>query len=270
MNTVDLLKHQIDKFGVVTVMDVLLVEPGTENPLLFLDTLKITSINQEGQQKEIRGGIGAPELIIYDFARSVSVEIQDALASMSSLGTLWGGKMLEDFDYTATFNALVEKKGEKFIVKLPEEIKAANLKDFDKSLVIDSEGQLVYHVEGVAEGDEALELAAPVGVTIVAGSYVKVFVPASAKATVKGGAAALAINSLDLPPTVKLIGSTYFIDQATGKKVNVEIEIPLLKINISGGLTMEAEGDAAVFDFNGKALADPITKNFFILKQLGK
>ena len=88
MNTVDLLKHQIDKFGVVTVMDVLLVEPGTENPLLFLDTLKITSINQEGQQKEIRGGIGAPELIIYDFARSVSVEIQDALASMGSLGTL--------------------------------------------------------------------------------------------------------------------------------------------------------------------------------------
>lgn len=268
MNTVNLLQHQLNKFGVVTVMDVLMLEPGTEEPLLFLDTLKITSINQEGEEKSIRGGIGAPELISYDYARTVSVEIQDALASITSLGMLWGGTLLEDFDYTATFSGIVENQGEDLIVRLPEEIKADDLKDFDESLVIDASSELVYHVDSAEEG--LIKLAKPLEGEIKPGAHVKVFIPASARAEVEGGTAALAVNSLDLPPTVKLVGSTYFIDQATGKKVNVEIEIPLLKINIGGGLTMEAEGDAAVFDFNGKALADPITKNFFVIKQLGK
>ena len=67
-----------------------------------------------------------------------------------------------------------------------------------------------------------------------------------------------------------MVGQTFFIEQATGKHLPMQIEVPLLKINIGGGMTMEAEGDAAVFDFNAKALADPITKNFFVLKQLGK
>ena len=259
MNSTNLLQHQLNKFGVVTVMDILMLDTESSEPVLFLDTLKITSLEQEGEQKEIRGGIGAPKLISYDFARTVTLEIQDALASMSSLQALWGGKALEgDIEYTAIFEAKVNGTE----VTIPEGIKLKTLPDFDKVVVID----IVNKKQGTATGaeDQVLTVA-----DVTDKANVKVFMPDAAVAEQDSGAAGIAVNSTDVPPTVRMIGKTFFIDQATGKQIPMQIEIPLLKISMGGGMTMEAEGDAAVFDFSAEALADPISKDFFRLKQLG-
>ena len=265
MNEMNLLQHQINKFGVVTVMDVLLKDPETKQPVLFLDTLKITSINQEASTKEIRGGIGAPQLINYDYARNVTLEIQDALASLGSLQLLWGGDFIDgDVDYTAVFSAHATEDAGTVSIAIPAEITIGGVAD--EILIIDGLNGKTYNVTAIAGQSLTLDLTA-----VPAGNpELKVFVPATAAASVESGVAALAIKSTSMPPTVEMTGLTFFIDQATGKKVNMEITVPLLKINTSGGLAMEAEGDAAVFDFNGVALADSITKNFFVLKSLGK
>lgn len=263
MDSTNLLQHQMNKFGVVTVMDVLLLDLVTNQPVLLLDTLKITSIAQEGEQKEIRGGIGAPELISYDFARTITLEIQDALASMSSLQMLWGGKALDgDVEYTAMFEA---KAGENGAIAVPEGITLAKSLGEGGALVIDPKQMIVLGVDTdkVYVPTAATDTALTTGAT--EGEIVRVFLPATE--TIAEGAMALAINSVNMPPTVKMVGQTFFIDQNTGAEIPMQIEIPRLKINIGGGLTMEAEGDAAVFDFAGKALADK-NKNFFILKQL--
>ena len=274
MNSTNLLQHQINKFGVITVMDVLLLDIETNQPVLFLDTLKVTSLTQEGESKDIRGGIGAPELISYDFARTVTLEIQDALASMGSLEMLWGGKEYGDkdeegnvinVDYTAMFEAKVNKTGDEgaevYTITIPKDITVEPDKE-KEILILDKENNTSYvpkKAEGfiitLDDGDEPAD-----------GTIVKVFLPATAAKA--HGAMAIAINSIDVPPTVKLVGQTFFIDQATGKKIPMQLEVPKFKINIGGGMAMEAEGDAAVFDFNGKAMADD-NKNFFILKQLG-
>lgn len=265
MKDAGLLQHQIGKMGVVTVMDVLLKDIESGEPLLLLDTLKITSISQEGESKTIRGGIGAPELIDYDFARSVTVTIQDALASLHSLQMLWGGRFIEgDIEYTSVFEARIEEEGEKKVVKLPTGVTPLEGDKLTQALILSTSADAVYTADSVTAG--AIVLGGDQLATAKVNETVKVFILAEIE---EGeGALALAINSLDLPPTVHMIGSTNFIDRATGKKVPMEIEIPLLKINIGGELSMEAEGDAAVFDFNGKALQDPRTKNFFIMKQL--
>lgn len=259
-NAANLLQHQINKFGVVTVMDVLLKDTVTGDPILFLDTLKITSLDQEGEVKEIRGGIGAPKLISYDFARSISVEIQDALASMASLKTLWGGKYVEDADYTAIFETPV-LTGLK--IALPSGVTASDdayAGDDDEHLGAFAINQAT---GGVYQINDDLELTAAPGTTGApeVGDIVKVFINA------EGADVTLAINSVDIPPTVHLVGSTFFIEQSTGAKVPMEIEIPLFKINIGGGMAMEAEGDAAVFDFGGEALADA-NKNFVLIKKI--
>lgn len=265
MSSINLLQHQMNKFGVVTVMDVLLSDISTGKPILFLDTLKMTSITQEGESKDIRGGIGAPELISYDFARTVSLEIQDALASMSSLQLLWGGKALAgDTKYTAMFEAVVEADGK---IPLPKDLKidtAALTGDGDeaeKAVVLGVENAALY--PAVVTGQAIVASTAPLG------STVKVFIPATLTLDDQKGLLAVAINSIDIPPTVKMVGQTFFIDQATGKKIPMQVEVPKLKINTGASMTMEAEGDAAVFDFNAKALVDE-NKNFFILRQLGK
>ena len=265
MNETGLLQHQINKMGAVTVMDVLLKDVETGEVLLLLDTLKVTSISQEGENKTIRGGQNAPELISYDFARSVTVEIQDALASMSSLQKLWGGRFVDgEFEYTSVFEARVEEGTEpsEMVVALPEGVTPVEGETLTKALILSTSAEGAYTAAEVKGGKIVLG-----GTTLPKlNETVKVFILAEIASG--ENALALAINSIDLPPTVHMVGSTFFIDGKTGKPVDMEIEIPLLKLNIGGGISMEAEGDAAVFDFSGKALQDPGTKNFFVIKQL--
>lgn len=90
----NILQHNVERFGMVTVMDVVLYDLDANDkflkPVLFLDTLKMTNINTEGSAKEIRGGIGNDMLINYDFGRTANIEMQDALLSTESLAILWG------------------------------------------------------------------------------------------------------------------------------------------------------------------------------------
>ena len=53
---------------------------------------------------------------------------------------------------------------------------------------------------------------------------------------------------------MKLVGTSFVIEEKTGKKKKIQIEIPKFKINSNFSFTMDAEGDASVFDFNGVAL----------------
>jgi hypothetical protein len=54
---------------------------------------------------------------------------------------------------------------------------------------------------------------------------------------------------------MKLVGESFVIEEKTGKKKKIKIEVPKLKINSNFSFTMDAEGDASVFDFSGVALA---------------
>jgi len=90
MNLTNLFNHQKDKKGFVTVMNVLLKDISTKEPLLKLDSLKISNIAVEGNEKEIRGGLGAGLLMTYGYGRTATVEIEDAFASMDSLQYLFG------------------------------------------------------------------------------------------------------------------------------------------------------------------------------------
>lgn len=254
MAQTNFLEHQIGKFGAVTVLDVLLRDPETEENLLFLDTLKVSSIAMEGSSKEIRGGIGAPTLLEYDYGRTVTFEMQDALASVASLATMWGGKygVANGEKTTAVYTGVT---GEGGVLNIPAEMgaTAANAKAYS---IIAGDG------EAITLTGEAGALAAGTE----SGVAMMVFVEGVADAD----ATRLTIDSISLPPTVELIGRTQFIETTSGKPQEYELRIPRLKVNIGGGLSMEAEGDAAVFDFSGKALADPMTKEFFTLTKTGR
>lgn len=53
-----------------------------------------------------------------------------------------------------------------------------------------------------------------------------------------------------------MVGETFVIDENTGVKKRIQIEIPKLKINSNFSFSLDAEGDASVFDFSGVALAN--------------
>lgn len=123
------LEAMLEKFGVVTVMDVELYPavrwtyeevyaedateakdyaPGEWNakstfydaddklkaPTVYLDTLKITNINAEGPNKTATGGMAADVLLKY--GKKFTVEMQDAMGRYGVLENLYGAKVAKN------------------------------------------------------------------------------------------------------------------------------------------------------------------------------
>ena len=58
---------------------------------MYFDTLKVSSVEQSASQTSARGGLGNPELIIWDFNKEIAVKLEDALYSPASQSLMWGG-----------------------------------------------------------------------------------------------------------------------------------------------------------------------------------
>lgn len=244
----DLLGHSLEKTGAVTVFDATFYD-SNDRPLLTLDTLTISNISTDAEQKEIRGGQGADLLMTYDYGRTATVEITDALISMYSLRYLWGAKLKEGdisalvrrervydtgyhFPVTADKNAPVTilhkyANGTEEYLEFPNIEAATSLQANSKAKKGDT--YIAYYREEFSQGGE----------DNITRSHVN----------------ELTLNSNDFPQVMKLVGETFLIDVKTGKKVAMQIEFPKFKPNAQFTFTLESEGDASAFDFGGQAFA---------------
>lgn len=100
------------KYGIKEVADVVFYsinEIGDEvfyTPVLYLDTLKVSTIEKTAEKVDARGGYGNKKLITWNFGKDIVLNLEDALFSPASMSMIWGG-MLESklSDYT---NAIVK------------------------------------------------------------------------------------------------------------------------------------------------------------------
>lgn len=278
-----LLQHTLKRFGVVTVMDAMMLDIQTKEPLLELDTLKVSSITTDGSSKEIRGGMTADLLLKYDHSRTANVEIQDALLSMYSLQKLWGAKIKED---NIQFH-------DKITIDVPAEYSTGDIKvvfsgSAEENIDL-SAGKYhfvpkklggYFNVYNVTQGtklectpeDGAGEVTSlTITGTMAVGDKIAIYGLNVAKAEDNAGSyipAEVALKSNSFPGSVILIGKTVFLEQDTGKEVYAEIEIPKFNLGSNFSFTMDAEGDASTFDFSGVALVDTQTKELIKVKAL--
>jgi len=234
---IELLQHALERFGVVTVMNATLYDITSGKPLMFLDTLKMSNITSEGQQKEIKGGQFADPLIIYNYGRTVNLEFQDAVLSFSTMKELWG--------------ATLDRTPANITVNEREIVTASGT----TSLTV---AHTIATLAGVYDTVTGLEVSATgagttVTATVVSGRAYHVYYSYVSVDTGFDPVQAL-IKSSSFPKTVKFVGKTFLIEQASGRQIEAEIEIPKLKLSSNFTLTMEAEGDASTFDFAGMAL----------------
>ena len=235
----NILQHNVERFGMVTVMDVVFIDIDSGAPLLYLDTLKMTNINTEGSAKEIRGGIGNDMLINFDFGRTASIEVQDALLSPDSLAVLWGANVgTSSVTKQVTENLTGASTGGGITL-------SNTPSDDDEVYVINkTSGDIV---DGSASGTSWTPTSAADGqdVELVA-TY----------PTVVANAKEIILTNDNFPSALRMVGETFVIEEATGKKKRIQIDIPKFKINSNFSFSLDAEGDASVFDFSGVALAD--------------
>jgi len=88
-----------EQYGIKEVADVCLYAIELDEnddevyvPVLYLDTLRVSTVEETAEQTSARGGHGNPELIIWDYGKEITVTLEDALYSPSSQGMTWGGK----------------------------------------------------------------------------------------------------------------------------------------------------------------------------------
>lgn len=88
-----------EQYGIKEVADVCLYAIELDEnddevyvPVLYLDTLKISTVEETAEQTSARGGLGNPELIIWDYGKEITVTLEDALYTPASQSMTWGGK----------------------------------------------------------------------------------------------------------------------------------------------------------------------------------
>lgn len=62
-------------------------------PVLFLDSLKISTAEQTGEKVSAKGGYGNSKLLSWSFGKEITIKLEDALFSPASMSLAMGGKL---------------------------------------------------------------------------------------------------------------------------------------------------------------------------------
>ena len=88
------MSNILDRYGIKEVADVTFYKLNNDGsrgaPVLFLDTLKISNIEQTAENSSAKGGKGNADLVMWDHSKEINVTLEDALFSMKSLGVMCG------------------------------------------------------------------------------------------------------------------------------------------------------------------------------------
>lgn len=80
---------------------------------MYLDTLKVSTLEQTAEETSARGGKGNPELITWDYGKEISLSLEDALYTPASQSLMWGGKFgIKKPKVQGLWNPLVYPKDE--------------------------------------------------------------------------------------------------------------------------------------------------------------
>lgn len=264
-----MLDIQGRKYAAVTVCDVTLYDLVSKYPVMFFDTLQVTSIEGAAETTDIQGGQGNSTLASVSHSKTVDVTFDDAIMTMSSLALLTGGNLERannENKITMTQTELVEVKGGANTLVLSEKVKEGTYVWAAKMV----NGVLSTATRTVAKaGKDVKEIKIEdlYNAEIDAeDSMYRVFYQYE-KGLEAGELSELTVLADKFAGTYRFIGDTVLFNQYTGSNDVFQIEIPRLKLDSSYSMSFNASTEAIVFSFKGKALRDDMGR-MIIYRQL--
>ena len=258
-----MLDIQGRKYASVTVCDVTLYDLVTKYPVMYFDTLKVTTLEGTAEVTDIQGGQGNATLASVSHSKAINVQFDDAIMTMSSLAILTGGELREgtnDNKIVMVESELVKvNKGD---TKLVLSEKARNGSYVFAGELIDGIISTVSRIEepiNNKDGENVIEFskfhnfddeASKDATFRVFYEYEKGFPTKDEELT------EITVLADKFAGTYKFIGDTVLFNQFTGLNDIFQIEIPKLKLDSSFSFNLNAATEAVVFSFKGKALRD--------------
>ena len=275
----------LDRYGIKEVADVTFYTinaDGTRgNPALYLDTLKVSTIEQTAETSDARGGKGNPKLITWDYGKEITVNIEDALFSPKSMAIMLGDgqvaqgggafirktavirmgtasdgkiKMLNDYVVADVYDATEGSKRVKLYLGGEATAPMGEIKINGQLLFSDGTNNAVLYDEDGTVLDEAftesdLKSLYTTGFTVPVSKNLdghKFMFTYWVKATTK----TITVSGDSFPGTYYIQGDTYSRSDVTGKDQFFQFIIPKAKMTAENTITLEAEGDPATFSMN--------------------
>ena len=269
----------LDRYGIKEVADVTfyrIKDDGTAGePVLFLDTLKVSTIEQTAEQVDARGGKGNPKLITWDYGKEITVTIEDALFSPKSMAIMMGNgsasakssgtiqrTIMARVGGTGSSGALdfitadVYDSTEKGAVRKKIDMAAASSNsDSVRAGMINFASAGITVVGITTEAGVVIEDPTPSqhgfsyqeiknAVTSYAGQ--KVFITYEQPVQ----KSEIIVSGDTFPGTYYITGDTYARSDVTGKDSFFQFVIEKAKVSAEQTITLEAEGDPSTFSMN--------------------
>ena len=236
--------------------------------VLFLDTLKVSTIETTAENTAAQGGWGNPKLVQWDYGKEINITLEDALMSLESLRFMLGGAIKKPDASTTvlvrhTAEVVVETDGKvpapkkddgsywSITASTAHPIKLINLGGGSDS---ESAGTRTQITAGTMSGAEntvkfSNEKAGISEVAPKKGDHIRVFWEEEVTGDANADAAVEVTISPDtFPGTYRVVGDTFMRSEKTGKDEPFQFVINKAKVQSNVTLTLQAEGDPTTFE----------------------
>lgn len=234
----------LEKYGIKEVADVMFYEITSTGeagaPVLYLDTLKVSTIEQTAEEATANGGKGNPPLIIWDYGKEITVTLEDALFSAKSMAIMFGNGTVVEGTASSTL-----KKTIAWTAKGTGTVSSYAPTQFEgpqgKKYAMSSATNVVHYTQ----------TGSPIGADSACETgqvyYTTFDYPIKNAGTIE-------ISANSFPGTYYVTGDTFARSEITGADEFFQFIIPKAKVQSENTITLEAEGDPSVFNMNLRVL----------------
>ena len=245
--------------------------------VLFLDSLKVSTIETTAENTAAQGGWGNPRLVQWDYGKEINITLEDALMSLESLRFMLGGAIKKP---TANEQVVVRHTEEVVVgtdqkVPAPKDhltgitlypkatyghpIRLINLGGGNNSATAGTRTQIIVEdanasSEITMKDKNTVEFKNTIaGVTTAtkptAGDHIRIFwEDVITNETTDESAVEVTISPDTFPGTYRVIGDTFMRSEKTGKDEPFQFIINKAKVQSNVTITLQAEGDPSTFE----------------------
>jgi hypothetical protein len=238
------------RFGVKEVADVIFYDLVTGKPVLFLDTLKMSNLENNAETSYIQGGKGNARIMGFDYNRTATFTLQDALMRPESIAMQSGAEVKKGVAKAHKREVLDVVGGS---VSLAEAPLAGTVTVFETS-------------DGYSHDKEVTVATVAQDLTVTA-STDKVIVYYQYETG--ENAEQIVISSDKYSGFYKVVGQTVIRNAQNNEDEAFEIVVPKAKIMSNWTLNLSPEGEPAVFDMTLDIFKDGDSTDMVQLTRIG-
>jgi len=236
--------------------------------VLYLDSLKVSTIETTAENTAAQGGWGNPKLVQWDYGKEINVTLEDALMSLESLRFMLGGAIKKP----AATDKVIVRHSEEVVceaggkVPLPKDHLTG--KTLTPKAFVNHPIRLINLTTGartqlVVESGEAQYMTGTAPITFYNYSLIdgethaqatekddriRIFWDEELDGTGAESAVEVTISPDTFPGTYRVVGDTLIRSADTGKDEAFQFVINKAKVQSNVTITLQAEGDPSTFE----------------------